>query len=238
MSQIRADVPGVRSMRNRLGNHPRGIYALMVMPERSFGRTVRYRRAQLGLSQAKLGELVGRSTATIRSWERDKTRPTDPKVLGALSAVLDIDEKQLFGKAEIEQPLFDETTPTVEQALATLNPTTPRHAGPEHSAGDRIPASEPEPQRTSSQSARQLVGVTSGPAYASPPDPYVQTPLTANLSDVSYMEDGSQRQLYRVRILATLIALVALAIAFIWAIGEGVGAFGDWWDSFFSQLRL
>ena len=214
----------------------------MVMPDRSFGRTVRYRRSKLGLSQAKLGELVGRSTATIRSWERDQTRPTDPKVLGALSAILGIDEKQLFGKAEVSQPLLEETRPTVEQALATLNPTSPRHADNESDAQvyKNVPASpqEPELQPASSQSARQLVGVGSGPAYASPPDPLVQTPLTANLTDVSYMEDGSQRQLYRVRVLATLIALVALAIAFIWAIGEGMGAFGDWWDSFFSQLRL
>lgn len=213
----------------------------MVMPERSFGRTVRYRRTKLGLSQAKLGELVGRSTATIRSWERDKTRPTDPKVLGALSAILGIDERQLFGKAEVEQPLFEETSPTVEQALATLSPTTPRHVASEPRASvddspDRV--STPEPEHTQGQPSRQLVGVASGPAYVTPPDPYVQTPITANLADVSYMEDGSQRQLYRVRILATLIALVALVIAFIWAIGEGLGALGDWWDSFFSQLRL
>ena len=32
-----------------------------VMPERSFGRTIRYRRTKLGISQAKLGDLVGRS---------------------------------------------------------------------------------------------------------------------------------------------------------------------------------
>jgi transcriptional regulator with XRE-family HTH domain len=35
----------------------------MIMPERSFGRTVRYRRTKLGLSQAKLAELVGRSAS-------------------------------------------------------------------------------------------------------------------------------------------------------------------------------
>lgn len=223
----------MRRFVNRLGNLGRGIYALMVMTERSFGRIIRYRRTKLGLSQAKLGELVGRSTATIRSWERDKTRPTDPKVVGALAAVLGIDEKQLFGKAEIEQPLFGEAIPTVEQSLATLNPTPPRHVASQH-AEPTENVSDPAP----SQPARQLVGVASGPAYVSPPDPYVQTPLTPSLADVSYMEDSSQRQLYRVRILATLIALVALTIAFIWAIGEGIGALGDWWDSFFGQLRL
>jgi hypothetical protein len=52
------------------------------------------------------------------------------------------------------------------------------------------------------------------------------------------MEDQSQRQLYRVRSLATLVAFVALVVAFIWAVGEGLGALGDWWDSFFGNLRL
>jgi len=52
------------------------------------------------------------------------------------------------------------------------------------------------------------------------------------------MEDESQRQLYRVRTLATLVVLVALVIAFVWAIGEGVGALDAWWDEFFGNLQL
>ncbi len=55
---------------------------------------------------------------------------------------------------------------------------------------------------------------------------------------MSYMEDESQRQMYRVRSLATLVAIVALVVAFIWAVGEGLGALNDWWDSFFGNLRL
>jgi hypothetical protein len=71
-----------------------------------------------------------------------------------------------------------------------------------------------------------------------PPDPYIQTAPTPSLADLSYVEDTSQRQLYRVRNLATLVASIALFIAFIWALGEGIGALGDWWDSFVGQLRL
>ena len=48
------------------GNLSGGIYALMIMPERSFGRTVRYRRTKLGLSQAKLAELgLGQSALIV-----------------------------------------------------------------------------------------------------------------------------------------------------------------------------
>ena len=91
------------------------------MPERSFGRTVRYRRTKIGLSQAQLGELVGRSASSIRSWERDVATPTDPSVLTALSAILDIDGRALFDKAGVESPP-EETHPTVEESLASLAP--------------------------------------------------------------------------------------------------------------------
>ena len=89
------------------------------MPERSFGRTVRYRRTRIGLSQAQLGELVGRSASSIRSWERDVSTPTDPSVLTALSAILDIDGRALFDKAGVETPA-EESHPTVEESLASL----------------------------------------------------------------------------------------------------------------------
>lgn len=280
------------------GNHSGGIYALMNMPERSFGRTVRYRRTKLGLSQAKLGELVGRSTTTIRSWERDKSRPNDSQVLSALAAILGVDERQLFEKAEVERPATVETSPTVEQALATLSVrddlsepvetsleprepiAEPREASEWDDSEDAEPLLSPEPEldpiddekRTAPRPisvpqtppppvpvASQLTVAFQGDAaakdggsrdiepspedsgeaaYVAPPEPYVQTPLIPTLADISYMEDQSQRQLYRVRSLATVVAFVALVVAFVWAAGEGLGALGDWWDDFFGNLRL
>jgi len=224
----------------------------MDMPERSFGRTVRYRRTKLGLSQAKLGELVGRSTATIRAWERDQTRPNDPGVLSTLAAILAVDERQLFDKADVE-PLEVETSPTVEQALASLAPQpglfedsagveeTPSEAGIDQEV--EAESSDRETIETGDAVERAWRDLddeelTASPAYVAPPDPYVQTPLTPTLADVSYMEDHSQRQMYRVRTLATLVASVALVIAFLWAFSESLGALSEWWDEFFGNLRL
>lgn len=281
-----------------LGNLSGGIYALMNMPERSFGRTVRYRRTKLGLSQAKLGELVGRSTTTIRSWERDKSRPNDAKVLSALAAILGVDERQLFEKAGVERSAVVEANPTVEEALATLSvrddspepvETVPEPGEPvaeesDESEGDEsgdvesIVFPEPESEQIDDEKrpaprpisvpqtppppvpvARQLAVAFQGDdtvddgsswdidaapedsgkaAYVAPPEPFVQTPLIPTLADVSYIEDQSQRQLYRVRSLATVVAFVALVVAFVWAAGEGLGALGDWWDDFFGNLRL
>lgn len=208
----------------------------MKMSDSSFGRMVRRRRAKLGLSQAKLAELVGRSSATVRSWERDKTRPTDPKVLSVLSAVLGVEEREVFSTAEVEVPIHRENDPTVEQALATLAPVrdTPR-APARHASSEEL-----DGQGSSERApAKELVAAAATvPAYVAPPDPFIQVPLAPTLTDVSYMEDQSQRQMYRVRTLATLVALVALVIAFIWAVGEGLGAFGVWWDGFFGNLRF
>lgn len=236
----------------------------MNMPERSFGRMVRYRRNKLGLSQAQLGELVGRSAATIRSWERDRTRPNEEKVLSALSAILGVDERQLFEKAEVELPDVIETSPTVEQALATLaredepDESAPvplshrRHARPSSSLEPISVPKTPPPTPVSLEPVAAFVAVAEergpdragrkdsddSPAYVAPAEPYVQTPLTPTLADLSYVEDPSQRQMYRVRNLATLVGFVALVVAFVWATGEGLGAFGDWWGEFFGNLRL
>ncbi|HUG07624.1 MAG TPA: helix-turn-helix domain-containing protein [Acidimicrobiia bacterium] len=230
------------------------------MPERSFGRMVRYRRTKLGLSQAKLGELVGRSTATIRSWERDKRRPNDEKVLSALAAILGVSERQLFDKADVDRPAV-ETSPTVEQALASLSTVEETTVVPDEtevgdshpgrpSAGEPISVPQTPPpipvvvgavQRhigAIAEDEGELFSEMDFPAYVAPPEPYVQTPLTPTLADVSYVEDPSQRQMYRVRTLATLVGFVGLVVAFVWALGEGVGALGVWWDDFFGNLRL
>lgn len=251
------------------------------MPERSFGRTVRYRRTKLGLSQAKLGELVGRSPSTIRSWERDKSSPTEPAVLHALSAILGVDERSLFEKAGQEPPPDMETSPTVEEALATLSPevtevdlSTDEDPDVGSSAESALEEREPEarvdveaeaqpelapagdphaefdgPEEVPEKDViehveetgdREAVASVSSPepGYVAPPEPLVITAPTPRVVEPSYVEDQGQRQLYRVRSLATLVVVVALTIAFLWALGEGLDAIGSWWDDFFGSLRL
>jgi transcriptional regulator with XRE-family HTH domain len=210
------------------------------MPVRSFGRTVRYRRTQLGLSQTKLGELVGRSPSTIRSWERDKSHPNDPHVITALSAILGVDERSLFEKAGQPEPKV-ETSPTIEQELASLSPggadTTEVADGESTESGyksevDPVPAWSEQPDPVA-----EAVSETA-PAYVAPSEPQVVTTALPPAHEPSYMEDRSQRQLYRVRNLATVVILVALSIALLWAFTEGLGALGTWWDDFFGNLRL
>lgn len=257
------------------------------MPERSFGRTVRYRRTKIGLSQAQLGELVGRSASSIRSWERDVSIPTDPSVIIALSAILDIDLRALFDKAGVPVPP-EETHATVEEELASLaslplEEPIEEHVepdpvvisdGPEDGETELEPAldadmeleaevrehvgdqgepdagrgpesaREPDPQLESFSSRPEPVGVaemsttSEPPAFVSPPEPFVITAPTPPVVEPSYMEDNNQRQVYRVRNLATVVLVVALFIILLWSLDNTLDAVGDWWNEFVRTLRL
>lgn len=240
------------------------------MPERSFGRTIRFRRTKLGLSQAKLGELVGRSPSSIRSWERDDSTPNDPDVLMALAAVLGVEQRTLFEKAGVDRPEI-ETSPTVEQELATLRPPAAEDAedpddgvhisftyeelaglgvGVEDEEGDEEEAmAAPSTTPVSSEAEDDEEMATFGlgdrpvPGYTEPRPDYVVAPLTPAQGEpahgeYSYVEDPGERQLYRVRMVGTAVGVVILLLLLMYAAAKGMEAFGDWWDSFFGQLRL
>jgi hypothetical protein len=153
-------------------------------------------------------------------------------VITALSAILGIDERTLFEKAGQPQPDV-ETSPTIEEEMASLTPD-----------GDEQPetAEEDEPEPASVLLAEPTTPSepvsTESATYVAPPEPHVVTTTLPPVHEPSYMEDRSQRQLYRVRNLATIAILVALGIAFVWAATEGLGSLGAWWDDFFGSLRL
>lgn len=236
------------------------------MPERSFGRTIRFRRTKLGLSQTKLGELVGRSPSTIRSWERDDTTPNDPDVLMALAAVLGVEQRTLFEKAGVDTP-ETETSPTLEQELESLRP--PRVEGEEDTDDGGVEISfsyqelsglgvdlddEPVSPIIDTSTSEESVDETDDdempesagrpvPAFAEPATPYVVTRLSPTrteqiYAEPSYLEDRSERQLYRVRTVATAVGVVVMLLLLMYALGKGIESFGEWWDSFYGQLRL
>jgi len=229
------------------------------MPERSFGRTIRFRRTKLGLSQTQLGELVGRSPSTIRAWERDDSTPNDPDVLMALAAVLAVEQRTLFEKAGVDRPDI-ETSPTVEQELATLRPPvvegeeeTEAHGveitfsyeelaglGVELEEEEIVIDEEPDPEVELEEQGPADPAV---PAFTEPRAPYVVTrlssaPMEQVYREPSYLEDPSERQLYRVRTVATAVGVVVLLLLLMYAAGKTLESFGEWWDSFFGNLRF
>jgi transcriptional regulator with XRE-family HTH domain len=223
----------------------------------------------MGLSQAKLGELVGRSASTIRSWERDDTVPNDEAVIDALSAVLGIDKYLLYSKAGMEI-VPHETSPTVEEALATLSPAAtigdiPSQAAQPIALDDeadddsQIEQSEaedgeesiadqwlrpfpeevpPEPDPLWPTPPPHLPVATPPPGYIAPRGSLVYAAARPPVVEPSYIEDENQRQVYRIRNLATMVLVVALVVVLVWAMGNAWDSFSTWWDDFFGQLRL
>lgn len=96
------------------------------MSSREFGGLVRGSRERLGLSQTRVGELVGRAPATVRAWERNQSIPNDSAVLSSLAAVLGLDEVELFAMAGVEAPMVIERFPTIEQSLREIAPPSTR----------------------------------------------------------------------------------------------------------------
>lgn len=94
------------------------------MGDQSFARLIKKRRDSLGFSQARLGELVGRSATTIRNWERGNSTPAERADAVALAAVLGLDEQEVLERAGFEVNAAGDH-PTIEQAYASLAPQPP-----------------------------------------------------------------------------------------------------------------
>ncbi len=210
------------------------------------------------MSQARLGELVGRSAATVRAWERGSSVPNDPTVVTAVAAALGLDEAELFRASGLEPPA-DAPSPTIEQALQTIAPPpggvtddTPAEAGDDTPAEavDETPAEAGD--ETPAEAGDETPGAAGADAILEPPAPTgrrgrrirrresrpVTTATTTNLApawhtgEVSYLEDPDQRMIYRLRWIYTSVGLLFLVIVLVWASGRTLEAVGDVLDVF------
>lgn len=84
---------------------------------------IRRGRERLGLTQARVAELIGRSPATVRSWEKGSALPAEASVVTSLAAVLDLDEATLFGAAGLQPPVAERSL-TLEESLALIAPAS------------------------------------------------------------------------------------------------------------------
>lgn len=219
-----------------------------------FGTLISEHRQRLGLSSARVGELVGRSPGTVRGWERGRSQPDDPVVVSSLAAVLGIEEADLFVAAGLEPPRA--STPfSLEETLSTIAPT-PASTAP------RIDADLPEPavggRARERENNRKLSDVDSPldrarTALESLTDSWrqqrgaqsasretVRRPVVAprrrSMESLSYMEDVEQRWSYRVRSMLTAAGIGLLGIVLLWAGSQLLGAVGDVWDALTAGL--
>ena len=187
------------------------------------GRLIRESRLKKGMSLAQLAAAVGRSSSSVRRWERGEVPPAKA-IMGDLASALDLDESQLdelrpSSSNQQSQPDGDGSpreSQVSSQGLA-VHPDGRKHTTLEQpivapDAG-AVPsngaASSTEPSPDSSRSSSGLVG-----------------DIVASYR--SWTEDWSGW----IRGGLTLALLIVMLVVFIWAIGELLGALGEIWDSF------
>lgn len=138
------------------------------MGDQSFARLIKRRRDALGFSQARLGELVGRSASTIRNWERGNSTPSERSDAVALAAVLGLDERDVLEGAGFDVEATG-SHQTVEQAYASLAPeahrvdeSTEEESAPQEEAlepvlepKERAESDEPEAERVADESGAE-----------------------------------------------------------------------------------
>ncbi len=125
---------------------------------------IRSRRIMLGLSQARLAELVGRTATTVRRWERGEVAPPE-EVVDQLAEALEVPPEQLQARpppsrssvivgghatpappTRTPQPPTDRAAPTRPAPAPVARPTPPPLDPARPPAGDtttEAPAGEP-----------------------------------------------------------------------------------------------
>ena len=204
----------------------------------SLGELISSQRAALGLTQARLAELVGRSPSTIRSWERDRTAPADRASVAALAAVLGLTEDEMAAAilGPTEPPLGapppapapgeqDESAVPGDDSNASSGSEPATASEVEHSEGnDSIDASStntPAPAPDDSQAAAATVLSEVSPARTETGGAVARLPRVP-----SYLDDPGEVRTYRVRTVLTAALMIFILIVLIWAFREAREAFG------------
>jgi hypothetical protein len=134
-------------------------------------------------------------------------------------------------EAEVKEHLEEAADPWLDRGAGRA---PAREAEPER---EPDPAFEPFTMRPEPIGA-SVVRNTPEPSFISPPEPFLITPPTPPVVEPSYMEDTEQRQMYRVRNLATVVLFIGLVIVLLWSMSNTLDALGTWWDDFTGTLRL
>lgn len=185
------------------------------------GRLIRESRLKKGMSLAQLAAAVGRSSSSVRRWERGEVPPAKA-IMGDLATALDLEEAQLDElrpSSSNQQPQSDGDAPA---GLVSDPGRAIRADGRKHTTLEQpivapdagaVPsngaAASREPSSESSRTSAGLVG-----------------DIVASYR--SWTEDWSGW----IRGGLTVALLIVMLVVFVWAVGELFGALGEIWDSF------
>ncbi|HSJ72322.1 MAG TPA: helix-turn-helix transcriptional regulator [Acidimicrobiia bacterium] len=169
----------------------------------AIGRAIREARLEKGMSLGQLAAAVGRSSSSVRRWERGEVPPAIG-IIDDLAKVLELDPDELRSLRPDPDPVAERDEPD------TPSPATPIDVIPRIESTGL--AFEPEPQPDSGGSGRRPPGF---------------------IGDVVEVVRGATAGWTGwIRGLLTFAVLLVMAIILVWALGELFGALGEIWNSF------
>jgi len=181
-------------------------YARAMTTYAELGALIREARLEKGMSMGQLASAVGRSSSSVRRWERGEVAPA-ASVLPKLSAILDIDPQGLH---------HDEVTPA-----------------PEPEPEDDTPAGDSEGVRVSTVE-QPVIESDDAPAplaeRVSPPTPTGDDGIFAEAWNVIVRSGHGWKGWIRGAV--TLAVLIVMLLVLVWAVGELINALGQVLDSF------
>ena len=173
------------------------------------GRTIREARLARGMSLSQLAAAVGRSSSSVRRWERDEVPPAIG-IIDELADALGLDPQEL--RALRPSPL-DSGGVEPESAAPGISGS---RATPESLDLDRVPVIAP-PESVDAQPGR----ASSGPRTAGFVSDVIEVLRGATESWSGWIRGG-----------LTAAVLIVMAIVLVWALSELASAMGEIWDSF------
>ena len=187
--------------------HPWLLRTLTSMTDATaIGRTIREARLAQGLSLSQLASAVGRSSSSVRRWERGEVPPAIG-IIDELAEVLDLDPDELRAlRPEASDEGGSERLPGFEGAESTATPP----AEPEVLDLDRVPVVAP-PEAPVARDRR-------------PPG------FVADV--IAVIRGATESWSGWIRGALTAGVLLFMAVILIWAVVELAGALGEIWDSF------
>lgn len=173
----------------------------------AMGRTIREARLAKGMSLGQLAAAVGRSSASVRRWERGEVAPAIG-IIDELAQVLDLDADELRS----HRPSSTEPAKGGDAAASSFSEVDRgTHDGPSTVEQDPVPASTPaaDPPTTTAATSRGVVG-----------------------DALAAMRAASSSWSGWIRAALTVVVLLMMVLILIWAVGQLAAGLSEIWDSF------
>mgnify|MGYP001814908051 FL=1 len=173
----------------------------------AMGRTIREARLAKGMSLGQLAAAVGRSSASVRRWERGEVAPAIG-IIDDLARVLDIDAEELRSQSQ-------------SGGEPAVPPPSNSRLDADVAGGNKPSTLEPDAVSPAQPTAR-TGETTAVPARSS-------GIIADAVEAVRHATSGWGGW---IRGLLTAVILIVMALVLVWALGQLASALGEIWDSF------